>query len=155
MALSRIGLQLPNKLTKKAPFIRAFSFSTKLYNASNDLKHTNASIKYEPPDMTKVDEKTWPSSYTKDTQEEIKEYLDWKMTDDWKKMSPLDQKMTYFLAFGEHGPRSKKGGNQTPIERLFETIYKSILFGALAVSVYQFFKDKKINEKIDYLEKQL
>ncbi|KAH3900837.1 uncharacterized protein SCODWIG_01692 [Saccharomycodes ludwigii] len=114
----------------------------------------NSKIVYIPPDMSKISKHTWPDNYKQSIKDEICEYIDWKMIGPWHRMSKLDQKVAYFLAFGEYGPRQDKK-ILTPQEMLYKMIYTSILFGAFAVCIFNIKKDNDFNKKVDHLKTKL
>ena len=106
---------------------------------------TDTDILYSPPSLVRISER-WTSMKNTDLQEEIKEYLDWKMMIPWKEMSHDEQIASYYLAYGSWGPRSdsatedKSEINVTYF--IFRAMFNIVMISALGVSYINWRKDK-------------
>lgn len=85
--------------------------------------------------------------------EEIIEYIGWKMEDNWKLMPLNEIKASYYISYGEWGPRSSAGGGQVaPTYFIWKGLFSSTLFLALGISLFNMMKDKKVDERLKVLE---
>lgn len=113
---------------------------------------------YEPPKIEGLNSEKW-LEMKNDVKEEIIEYLDWKMGDDWKQLSPVDKKASYFVSYGEWGPRAKPGSKAAQMqlsgaEIILRGVFSGILFTAVAVSVINYQTDRKVQESLEKLERE-
>ncbi|SCU95446.1 LADA_0G15676g1_1 [Lachancea dasiensis] len=114
-----------------------------------------SSVVYEPPRYDELNVDSW-LKMDKDTKEELKEYLNWKMEDRWSEMTPKEQRAIYFISFGRWGPRAKPGSKAaqmqlTGAEIILRGVFSGILFAALAVSVINYREDRKVAENLRVL----
>lgn len=116
----------------------------------NIVRRTFAQISYNPPDVSEIASK-WRTLQPL-LKEEIIEYLNWKMEDNWDKMSKNEMKAVYYISYGDWGPRSSSGTGQLPPSYLiWKSLFSGILFTALGVSVTNMIKDKRTNAKLQEL----
>ncbi|CEP62959.1 Mtc3p LALA0_S06e07822g [Lachancea lanzarotensis] len=111
---------------------------------------------YEPPKYDELDTNTW-LKIDKETREEITEYLDWKMEANWSLMTPREQRAAYFVAFGDYGPRAKPGSKAAQMqmsgaELILRGVFSTVLFTAVAISVLNYGKDRRVMENLDKLK---
>lgn len=116
----------------------------------------STSHQYIPPDISKLNIETW-SSMDKDLKEEVIEYINWRMEENWKNLTPKEAQAAYFLSFGEWGPRAKNGNKDSMQqlsvpEGLVKGMFTSILFTAFGVAMVNYKKDKDIAKQIDELK---
>ncbi|KAM3160389.1 hypothetical protein ACU8KH_04517 [Lachancea thermotolerans] len=107
------------------------------------LSHTS----YEPPRIDDLTGEKW-IKLEKDVKEEIMEYLDWKMEGDWREMSADERRASYFVSFGQWGPRAKPGSKEaqlqmTGAEIILRGVFSGVLFMAVAVSFMNYQNDKR------------
>lgn len=84
-------------------------------------------------------------------QEEIKEYLDWKMMGPWQEMTKDEMTSAYYIAYGAWGPRAKaeKGKTAQSTQQvnvsyfIFRVLFNVTLLGALGVAYINWKHDKK------------
>lgn len=107
---------------------------------------------YIPPrELSEVATK-WTTWKRRALKEEIIEYLDWKMEDDWKLMSLEEKRACYFIGYGNWGPRAAKIGTKpetAPVSvsyLLMRSVFNLLLFGAVGVSILNLQKDKKMEQ---------
>lgn len=87
--------------------------------------------------------------------EEIVEYLTWSMEGDWKKMALKEVQASYYVSYGEWGPRSSAGDVQTsPTFLIWKSLFNVILFLALGVSVLNLKRDKSVQSALEQLQKR-
>lgn len=94
----------------------------------------------------------------RDTREEINEYLDWRMEEPWKNLDLNDKRCAYYIAYGEWGPRAKKGSKEDQIEMngpelILKAMFSLTLFLALGFAFPNYKKDKTLQENLDKLRK--
>ncbi|CUS24201.1 LAQU0S14e02476g1_1 [Lachancea quebecensis] len=111
---------------------------------------------YEPPQIDGLTSKKWVK-LEKEVKEEIMEYLDWKMEGDWKAMPASEKKASYFVSFGEWGPRAKPGSKEaqlqmTGAEIILRGVFSGVLFMAVAVSIMNYQKDRQLQKNLKKLE---
>ncbi|CAH02643.1 Mtc3p [Kluyveromyces lactis] len=112
---------------------------------------------YSPPDMSKLVQGGW-LHMNRDTREEINEYLDWRMEEPWKNLDLNDKRCAYYIAYGEWGPRAKKGSKEDQIEMngpelILKAMFSLTLFLALGFAFPNYKKDKTLQENLDKLRK--
>lgn len=91
------------------------------------------------------------STMSPQLQEEITEYLAWKMEDSWKLMTVEELRASYFISYGAWGPRGKPGVQLTPIMLIWKGLFSSLLFTALGVSLINLRKDKQMDQALNEL----
>ncbi|KAG0659330.1 hypothetical protein C6P45_001872 [Maudiozyma exigua] len=110
---------------------------------------TDTDILYSPPSLTRIPER-WTSMKNTDLQEEIKEYLDWKMMSPWKDMSHDEQIASYYLAYGSWGPRSdsttKDKSEINVTYFIFRVMFNIVMISALGVSYVNWREDKNYHD---------
>lgn len=108
-------------------------------------------VSYRPPDLSNVDQQ-WDKMQLP-LKEEVIEYLNWKMEDDWKKMPVIEKKAIYHISYGDFGPRASSGaGTVSPVYLLWKSLFSGILFLALGVSILNVKRDRKINSQLRNLQ---
>lgn len=110
---------------------------------------------YSPPDMSKLVNGGW-LQMNRDTREEINEYLDWRMEEPWKNLDLNEKKCAYYIAFGEWGPRAKKGSKEDQLEMngpelILKALFSMTLFTALAFALPNYKKDKTLQDDLNKL----
>ncbi|EDO15367.1 hypothetical protein Kpol_460p2 [Vanderwaltozyma polyspora DSM 70294] len=108
---------------------------------------------YTPPDLSQVTKQWNTKTMSPLLKEEIKEYLVWKMEDDWKTMTNDETKAAYYLSFGSWGPRGKGGSEGSdPIFILLKSTYSLLIFAGLGVSLVNFKRDKSLLKDLETLK---
>ncbi|SCU82986.1 LAFA_0D01134g1_1 [Lachancea sp. 'fantastica'] len=120
------------------------------------MSRLSSSAVYTPPKYDELDTNTW-LKIEKETREEILEYLDWKMESNWSLMTPREQRAAYFVSYGDYGPRAKPGSKAAQMqmsgaELILRGIFSTVLFTAVAISVLNYGKDRKVMENLDKLK---
>lgn len=92
----------------------------------------------------------------RDTREEVNEYLDWRMEESWKNLNKQDKQCAYYIAFGEWGPRAKKGSKEDQLEMngpelILKAMFSLTLFLALGFAFPNYKKDKDLQENLNKL----
>ena len=100
---------------------------------------------YTPPDLSGIPQR-WTAMKNTDLQEEIKEYLYWKMMSPWEQMSQNEQIASYYLAYGTWGPRSdssqKDKSDINVTYFIFRVMFNIVMISALGVSYVNWRKDR-------------
>lgn len=110
-----------------------------------------SSVMYTPPNISDLPRK-W-ATMNPSLKEEIIEYIGWKMEDSWTTLPLNEVKASYYISYGEWGPRSSAGGGQVdPTYFIWKGLFSSTLFLALGVSLFNMRKDKKVDEHLKLLE---
>ncbi|SMN18056.1 similar to Saccharomyces cerevisiae YGL226W MTC3 Protein of unknown function [Maudiozyma saulgeensis] len=104
---------------------------------------------YSPPSLVDIP-KRWSPMKNMALQDEIKEYLDWKMQGSWTEMAREEQIASFYLAYGSWGPRSNNNvdGKNTEINVtyfIFRVLFNVTLLGALGVSYINWKHDKDMD----------
>lgn len=113
------------------------------------LKRPVSYLSYTPPSMVDLPSR-W-STMSPQLQEEITEYLAWKMEDSWKLMTVEELRASYFISYGAWGPRGKLEVQLTPIMLIWKGLFSSLLFTALGVSLINLRKDKQMDQALNEL----
>lgn len=112
-------------------------------------QQTDPETLYIPPNLSGIPQR-WTAMKNTDLQEEIKEYLDWKMASPWKQMSQNEQIASYYLAYGRWGPRSnstsKDGPDINVTYFIFRVMFNVVMISALGVSYINWRKDKNYHD---------
>lgn len=110
-----------------------------------------SSITYTPPDLADLP-KRWPK-ISPPVKEEIIEYLTWRMEDDWRHIPFKEIRASYFVSYGEWGPRSSAGDAQvSPTFLIHKGLFNALLFIALGVSVLNIKRDKSVDSALNRLK---
>ncbi|AET38289.1 Mtc3p Ecym_2572 [Eremothecium cymbalariae DBVPG len=131
-----------------------------LRNATRcSIHRTLSTTSYEPPDFKNLTASSWMQKETS-IQEEITEYLDWRMTDSWKTLTPDEIKAAYVISYGEWGPRAPQGSKLAQVqmtgpEIILRVITSMVLFTALGIVVLNYKTDKKVSDKIEELRSKV
>lgn len=108
------------------------------------------SIAYTPPDLIDLPRR-W-TQISPPVKDEMREYLTWKMEDDWKGMTIEEIKAIYYISYGGWGPRAANGGSQmSPTYLVWKGLFNIVLFAALGVSVLNLKRDKAVDESLKRL----
>ncbi|CAI4987821.1 hypothetical protein SCEPF1_0047002800 [Saccharomyces cerevisiae] len=102
---------------------------------------------YQPPvvEITNIT-KLWPT-LRPEVRDEIKEYLRWRMQEDWRHIPLEETKAAYFLSYGPCGGRSK--GNEWNVGYTgMRMVFNLVLFGGAATAFYNWKQDKKLEEQL-------
>ena len=79
--------------------------------------------------------------------EEIEEYLEWKMEDDWHEMSREEAIAIYYISYGPWGPRATTttttAANSNPAYFAVRLAFNLMLLTACGVTLYNLLADKK------------
>lgn len=111
---------------------------------------TGSAAIYTPPSLANIPAR-WPVMKNAELQEEIKEYLDWKMMGPWQEMTKDEMTSAYYIAYGAWGPRAKAGKGKTaqPTQQvnvsyfIFRVLFNVTLLGALGVAYINWKHDKE------------
>lgn len=111
---------------------------------------------YTPPNLSEIPRR-WPVMKNMALQEEIKEYLDWKMQGPWQEMTREEKVASFYLAYGLWGPRAgvrKEAnlGKDTEINItyfIFRVLFNVTLLGALGVSYINWKYDKEREKEME------
>lgn len=115
------------------------------------VKRTASSLSYTPPSMVDLPSR-W-SAMNPQLQEEITEYLVWKMEDPWKSMNIDERRAIYYISYGNCGPRGSNSGVQlTPMMLIWKGLFSTLLFTALGISLVNLKKDKQTNQALNKLQ---
>ncbi|GAV54634.1 hypothetical protein ZYGR_0AN01020 [Zygosaccharomyces rouxii] len=113
-------------------------------------KRPASSLSYTPPSMVDLPSR-W-LTMSPQLQEEITEYLVWKMEDSWKLMTVDEIKASYYISYGTWGPRVKSGIQLTPMLLIWKGLFSTLLFTALGVSLINLKRDKQIGQTLNELQ---
>lgn len=108
---------------------------------------TGTAAIYTPPSLKDIPRR-WPIMKNVELQEEIKEYLDWKMQGPWNKLTKDEQVSAFYIAYGEWGPRGKTAKGQ-PAQQvsvsyfIFRVMFNVTLLSALGVAYINWKRDKE------------
>lgn len=110
---------------------------------------------YTPPDLSNLTVQRWNILH-RDIKDEVIEYLEWKMKEDWSKLTADEVKASYLVSFGEWGPRSfTHSQSQTDSSTLIiKSIFSVVLFAAVGVSIINYTNDRDVNKKLELLVEQ-
>lgn len=75
--------------------------------------------------------------------DEIEEYLDWKMEDDWHEMSREEAIAAYYISYGPWGPRATTTASSNPAYLAIRFAFNLTLLAACGVTLYNLLADKK------------
>lgn len=114
-----------------------------------------STIEYSPPPLSNLDLKIWNKT-SPPVREEIIEYLQWKMEDDWHEVTKDEVKAAYFISYGIWGPRSSPGSNdshfQTSSELIVRGLASIVLFTALITTAFAYKHDRALYKKLEKLK---
>ncbi|CAI4061805.1 hypothetical protein N7582_001968 [Saccharomyces uvarum] len=102
---------------------------------------------YQPPvvEITNI-KNLWPT-LRPEVRDEIKEYIRWRMEEDWRHLPLEEIKAAYFLSYGACGGRSQ--GNQWNVGYTgMRMAFNLVLFGGAATAFYNWKQDKKLEERL-------
>ncbi|CAI6496604.1 MTC3-like protein [Saccharomyces kudriavzevii IFO 1802] len=105
---------------------------------------------YQPPvvEITNI-KKLW-FTLRPEVRDEIKEYLRWRMQEDWRHIPLEEIKAAYFLSYGPCGGRSKN--NQWNVGYTgMRMAFNLVLFGGAATAFYNRKQDRKLGEQLKNL----
>ncbi|CCK68492.1 Mtc3p KNAG_0B00430 [Huiozyma naganishii CBS 8797] len=134
-------------LTRMLGFRRPFSYkSTCLQREVHQTRcdNTTSTTEYTPPDAINRAPEEWDRLLPA-VQEEIKEYIDWTMTGDWRDMPARDTRYAYYLSYGSWGPRSPHGTARTASGAYIASrmLFNATLFAAVCVSLINWRRDRR------------
>ncbi|CAI1981495.1 hypothetical protein SEUBUCD646_0G00580 [Saccharomyces eubayanus] len=105
---------------------------------------------YQPPvvEITNI-KNSWPT-LRPEVRDEIREYVRWRMEEDWRHLPLEEIKAAYFLSYGPCGGRFK--GNQWNVGYTgMRMAFNLVLFGGAAAAFYNWKQDKKLEERLNGL----
>ncbi|CAR31062.1 hypothetical protein ZYGR_0P03680 [Zygosaccharomyces rouxii] len=114
-------------------------------------RRSASSLSYTPPSMVDLPSR-W-STMNPQLQEEITEYLTWKMEDSWKLMTVDELKASYYISYGQWGPRGKTDIQLTPTMLIWKGLFSTLLFTALGVSLINLKRDKHMDKALNGLQR--
>ena len=120
--------------------------SIPLYCNSSSSRLCYSNIAYVPPSLSKLNER-W-QIMDKQLQDEIIEYLEWKMEDpDWKNMTSDEIKSIYYISYGSWGPRKQRIQNNT-VYIIFRFIFNLTLLASLGVAYKNWSNDRRTQKEL-------
>lgn len=116
----------------------------------NIFKRFPSTVSYVPPNMADLSSR-WPAMDPL-LQEEIIEYLTWKMEGSWRQMSNTELRACYYISYGQWGPRGDSGEQLSPMLLIWKGLFSTTLFAALGLSLFNLKRDKQTEQALKELE---